>query len=261
MKKQSMSSILLIFLQLNKTFFDKLELRKSDIVVLGGNGNSLIQGMLTPRYKRHEPSGAPAGHMQTGFGKSKVFHALSTAPYDPEYFDFFGIHVDKMMNVIKPTGAKVIYLTPFPRCMKSCCNESGHFHTNYLGTAFNAEVIRLGVFLSRLPSLKGCFVLAPEDFCDRNEGVSRGSMLCDDYVHLTPKGINSVRDLVQRCIQFIRQVPEVPIPSLGSRVPVGLRFSKWVGEFRAVCGYDDLRSTSSAKRHLPAHKLQRPAKR
>ena len=244
-----------------KTFFDNLKLGKSDIVVLGGNGNSLIQGMLTPRYKRHEPSGAPAGHAQTGFGKSKVFHALSTAPYDPEYFDFFGIHVDKMMSVIKPTGAKVIYLTPFPRYMKSCCNESGHFHANYSGTAFNAEVIRLGVFLSRLPSLKGSFVLAPEDFCDRNEWVSRGSMLCDDYVHLTPKGINSVRDLVQRCIQFIRQVPEVPIPSLGSRVPVGLRFSKWVGEFRAVCGYDDLRSTSSAKRHLPAHKLQRPAKR
>ena len=110
MKKLSMSSILLFFFATDleiKTFFDKLNLEKSDILVLGGNGNSLIQGMLTPKYKRHEPSGAPAGHAQTGFGKkSNVFHALSTASYDPEHFDFFGIHVDKMMSVIKPTGGK-----------------------------------------------------------------------------------------------------------------------------------------------------------
>ena len=43
--------------------------------------------------KRHKPPGAPAGHLQTGFGKTKVFHALNTALYDPEYFNLFGIAI------------------------------------------------------------------------------------------------------------------------------------------------------------------------
>jgi len=43
-----------------ESFVAGLELTKSDIIVLGGQGNSLLQGMATPKFKKHEPSGKPA---------------------------------------------------------------------------------------------------------------------------------------------------------------------------------------------------------
>ena len=42
-------------------FGDNLKLTKADVLVLGGQGNSLLQGMLTPKFKKHVPSGLPAG--------------------------------------------------------------------------------------------------------------------------------------------------------------------------------------------------------
>ena len=66
-------------------FVDNLKLTKADVLVLGGQGNSLLQGMLTPKFKKHVPSGLPAGFSTFGAGRSKVFHAHNVASYDPEY--------------------------------------------------------------------------------------------------------------------------------------------------------------------------------
>ena len=244
-----------------QNFMDKLKLRKGDILVLEGQGNSLIQGMLTPKYKRHQPSGVPAEHVQTGSGKSKVYHAINVAPYDAEYFNVFGIFFKNIMETLSKSEAKVIFVTPLPRYMRSCCTQAGHFYAGFSGNEFNAEIIRLGTFLSRIPSVAGSFVLTPEDFCDRDNWVSRGNMISDDYVHLTPKAINLVRDSIQRCVHYLRMVPEVPVPSLGSYVPEGMLFSDWIDSFRSTCGFDDLRSSGNAKRQMPAHKSERPAKR
>ena len=165
------------------------------------------------------------------------------------------------MRAIKKHGSKLVFITPLPRYIRSCCSNASHFYAGYSGNEFNAEVIRLGTFISRLPSLKGSFVLTPEDICHRDRWVCRDEMICDDFVHLTPHAITLVRDLVQRCIHFLRGDPETPVPSLGGYVPEGSLFSKWVEEFRPNCGYEDLISTGSSKRSLPAHKLQRPSKR
>ena len=244
-----------------QNFIDKLKLRKGDILVLEGQGNSLFQGMLTPKYKRHQPSGSPAEHVQTGSGKSKVHHVINAAPYDAEYFNVFGIFFKNMMENISKFEAKVVIVTPFPRYMRSCCTQAGHFYAGFSGNEYNAEIIRLGTFLSRLPSVAGSFVLTPEDFCDRDSWVIRGNMICDDYIHLTPKAINLVRDSIQRCVHYLRIVPEVPVPSLGTCVPEKMLFSDWIDRFRSTCGFDDLRSSGNAKRQMPDHKSERPAKR
>ena len=47
-----------------------------------------------------------------------------------------------------------------------------------------------------MDSLKEAFVLTPEDFCHRDDWVSRGKMLKEDCVHLTDKGVQVVRSIV-----------------------------------------------------------------
>ena len=208
-----------------QNFIDKLKLRKGDILALEGQGNSLFHGMLTPKYIRHQPSGFPAEHVQTSSGKSKVYHVINAAPYDVEYFNIFGFFFKNIMETISKSEAKVVSVTPFPRYMRSCCTQAGHFYAGFSGNEYNAEIIRLGTFLSKLLSVAGSFVLTPEDFCNRDSWVIRGNMICDDYVHLTPKAINIVRDSIQRCVHYLRIVPEVPVPSLDSCVPEGMLFS------------------------------------
>ena len=177
-----------------ESFVTGLNLTNSHICVLGGQGNSLLQGMSTPKFKRHEPSGKPAGFIAIGTGKTKVFHALNVASYDPEYLDKFRVIAENMVGCVMRTGAKVIFIPPFPRYPTACCTQSGHFCAGYDGNLFNAEVVRLGRYISLLQPLKDAFVLTPEDFSHRDDYVGRGimSMIRPDCVHLTDKGIKAV---------------------------------------------------------------------
>ena len=170
-------------------FVDSLELTKGDVIVLGGQGNCLLQGMSTPKFKKHAPSGLPASFSTFGAGRSKVFHALNVASYDPEYLDNFGVFIERIMGFVNQTGARTIFIPPFPRYPTVCCTQSGHFCVGFDGNLFNAEVVRLGTYISRLHALKDAFVLTSEDFCHRDDWVSRGKMLKEDHVHLTDKGV------------------------------------------------------------------------
>ena len=89
-------------------FVDSLELTKADVIVLGGQGNSLLQGMSTPKFKKHVPSGLPAGFSTFGAGKTKVYHALNIASYDPKYLDNFGVFVERIMGCINQTRARTV---------------------------------------------------------------------------------------------------------------------------------------------------------
>ena len=89
-------------------FVDSLELMKVDVIVLGGQGNSLLQGMSTPKFKKHVPSGLPAGFSTFGAGKTKVYHALNIASYDPKYLDNFGVFVERIMGCINQTRARTV---------------------------------------------------------------------------------------------------------------------------------------------------------
>ena len=164
-------------------FIDSLELKKADVIVLGGQGNCLLQGMSTPKFKKHAPSGFPAGFSTFGTGRSKIFHALNVASYDPEYLDNFGVFIERIMGCVNQTGARTVFIPPFPRYPTVCCTQSGHFCAGFDGNLFNAEVVRLGTYISRLHALKDAFVLTPEDFCHRDDWVSRGKMLKEDRVH------------------------------------------------------------------------------
>ena len=241
-------------------FVDNLKLTKADVLVLGGQGNSLLQGMATPKFKKHSPSGLPAGFSTFGAGRQRVFHAHNVASYDPEYFDNFGVFIDKIMGFVNQTGAKTVFIPPFPRYPTACCTQSGHFCAGYDGNLFNAEVVRLGTFISRMYSLKDAFVLTPEDFCHRDDWVSRGKMLKDDRVHLSDKGVQVVRGLIQRCYHFWT-VMDRPKPTLGPSIPCGTRFSQWVEAHREVCGFEDLKPSGAAKRSQPPMSYQRQSKR
>ena len=242
-------------------FVDNLKLTKADVLVLGGQGNSLLQGMLTPQFKKHVPSGLPAGFSTFGAGRSKVFHAHNVASYDPEYLDNFGVFIDKIMGFVNQTGARTIFLPPFPRYPTACCTQSGHFCAGYDGNLFNAEVIRLGTYISRMHSLKDAFVLTPEDFCHRDDWVSRGKMLKDDRVHLTDKGVQVVRSMVQKCVHFFRPVMDRPKPTLGPSIPCDISFSQWVEAHRESCGFANLKPSGAGKRPQPPMSYQRQAKR
>ena len=119
-------------------FVDNLKLTKADVLVLGGQGNSLLQGMSTPKFKKHSPSGLPAGFSAFGVGRSKVYHAHNVASYDPEYLDNFGVFIDKIMGFVNQTGARTIFIPPFPRYPTACCAQSGHFCAGTDGNLFNA---------------------------------------------------------------------------------------------------------------------------
>ncbi len=125
---------------------------------------------------------------------------------------------------------------------------------------FNAEVVRLGTFISRMYSLKDAFVLTPEDFCHRDDWVSRGKMLKDDRVHLSDKGVQVVRGLIQRCYHFWT-VMDRPKPTLGPSIPCGTRFSQWVEAHRESCGFEDMKPSGAAKRSQSPMSYQRQAKR
>ena len=76
--------------------------------------------MLTPKFKKHEPSWKPAGFSASGAGKTKVFHALNVALYDPEYFDNFRVFAEIILSCVKQTGAKVIFIPPCPGYPNAC---------------------------------------------------------------------------------------------------------------------------------------------
>ena len=145
--------------------------------------------MSTPKFKKHAPSGLPAGFSTFGAGRSKIYHALNVDSYDPEYLDNFGVFIERIMGFVNQTGARTVFIPPFP----TCCTQSGHFCAGFDGNLFNAEVVRLGTYISRLPALKDAFVLTSEDFCHCDDWVSRGKMLKEDRVHLTDKGVQVVR--------------------------------------------------------------------
>jgi len=50
-------------------FIDRVE--ESRRHSIGGQGNCLLQGMSTPKFKKHAPSGFPAGFSTFGTGRSK----------------------------------------------------------------------------------------------------------------------------------------------------------------------------------------------
>ena len=241
-------------------FIDSLELKKADVIVLGGQGNCLLQGMSTPKFKKHAPSGLPAGFSTVGAGRSKIFHALNVASYDPEYLDNFGVFIEKIMGCVNQTGARTVFIPPFPRYPTACCTQSGHFCAGFDGNLFNAEVVRLGTYISRLQALKDAFVLTPEDICHRDDWVSRGKMLKEDCVHLTDKGVQVVRNLIQKCHHFWT-VMDMPKPTLGPSVPCGVNFSRWVETHREYCGFEELKPSGAFKRSQPPISYQKKAKR
>ena len=110
-------------------------------------------------------------------------------------------------------------------------------------------------------SLKDAFVLTPEDFCHRDDWVSRGKMLKDDRVHLTDKGVQVVRSMVQKYVHFFRLVMDRPKPTLGPSIPCGTRFSHWVEAHRESCGFEDLKPNGAAKHPQPTMSYQRQSKR
>ena len=108
-------------------FVDSLELLKADVIVLGGQGNSLLQGMSSPKFKKHAPSGLHASFSTFGAGRTKVYHALNVVSYDPEYLDNFGVFIDKIMGYVNQTWARTIFIPPFPRYPTACSSQSSHF--------------------------------------------------------------------------------------------------------------------------------------
>ena len=115
---------------------------------------SLRITMSTPKFKKHVPSGLPAGFSTHGAGRTKIYHALNVASYDPEYLDNFGVFVERIMENINQTGARTVFIPPYPRYPTACCTQSGHFCAGFDGNLFNAEVVRLGTYISRLHALK-----------------------------------------------------------------------------------------------------------
>ena len=242
-----------------ESFVAGLELSSHDICVLGGQGNSLLQGMLTPDYEASKPSGTPAESKVVGAGQTKVCHALKVASYYPEYFDNFGVFAEKLVNGVEQTGARVIFITPFPRYPVACCTLSDHFGAaNYKGNLFNAEIVRLGTYISRMLPLKDAYVLTPEDLSlrDINDWVSKGGMIQSDGVHLTIKGLKAVVVATQKCLHLLKVAPPESKPLAGAPVPAGMLFSGWIKSYREVCGFKELIPHSYQKRTLAGNGQQ-----
>lgn len=169
------------------------------------------------------------------------------------YMNLFGDHLIKIMAILTPRRIKVCVITPLPRYYQRCCDKAGHFDPYFNAGDFNAEVIRLGVFLSRLPCMiNTLWTRGPEDICSRDSWMSRGDMLQHDLVHLTQRGLILLRDLVYRGIIYLNSDSNPKPSSAGDcTMPEGLKFAQWVEGFRESCGYDTYVATSLAKRTYP----------
>ena len=142
--------------------------------------------------------------------------------------------------------------TPLPRYYQRCCDKAGHFDPYFNAGDFNAEILRLGVFLSRLPCMKNTLCITPEDICSRDSWMSRGDMLQHDLVHLTPRGLILLRNLTHRGITYLNSNTNPKPGSTGDcTIPESLNFAQWVVEFRENCGYDTLVASNLAKRTHP----------
>ena len=184
-------------------------------------------------------------------------HREQVASYDPEYFDNFGVFAENILSCVKQTGAKVIFIPPFPGYPNACWTQSGHFFANFDFNLFNTEVVRLGTYFSHLASLKEAIVLTPEDFSHRDDWVSRGmiSMLFTDCVHLSDKGLRAVVSATAKCVHLLKVVPSAQIPTLGDPIPAGTVFSVWVETFQELCGFESLKPFKSGK-HTSSHSGQ-----
>ena len=83
----------------------------------------------------------------------------------------------------------------------------------------------------------------------------------EEVVHLTDKGVQVVRSMVQKSVHFFRLVMDRPKPTLGPSIPCGTKFSQWVEAHRESCGFEDLKPSGAAKRPQPPMSNQRQAKR
>jgi len=88
----------------------------------------------------------------------------------------------------------------------------------------------------------------------------KGVALLRLIVHLTDKGVQVVRSMVQKCVHFW-SVMDMPKPTLGPSVPCGVRFSRWVEAHRESCGFEELKPSGASKRSQPPMSYQKKAKR
>ena len=85
-------------------------------------------------------------------------------------------------------------------------------------------------------------------------------MLKDDHVHLTDKGVQVVRAMVQKCVHFFRPVMDRPKPTLGPSIPCGTRFSQWVEAHRESRGFEDLKPSGGRETPAAAHVISEASK-
>jgi len=147
--------------------------------------------------------------------------------------------------------ARFINILPLPRYQDKCCDKAGHFDAYYDGGDLCAEILRLGVYMSRLTCNKFAICITPEDICPRDNWGIRGEMVGKDLVHLTETGIKLLTEVTHRAILSLEYIPP-PTPEsrmdTNCHIPAGLSFSEWVLYFRDLCGYDSIKATSAAKR-------------
>ena len=103
--------------------------------------------------------------------------------------------------------ARFVLISPLPRYLEKCYATQGHFDTYFDGGDLCAEILRLGVYLSRLPCNRFAVCITPEDICPRDTWGIRGEMLSSDRVHLTDKGFKILSGITHRGILCVMNPP------------------------------------------------------
>ena len=233
------------------SFFDELNLHKNDIVCFSGFSNYILQGTTHVRYQGVKPTGAPAQHVTEQLSRGTVHHQIGVAPYNASFMDRIVKHNKLIMeDRFDNKTARFVLIPPLPRYLEKCCATQGHFDTHFNGGDLCAEIIRLGVYLSRLPCNRYTVCILPEDICPRDYWGIRGEMLAGDRVHLTDKGFKILSGITHRGILCVTNPPLASELAVDPEIliPASLSFSEWVVLFRETCGYDTILPTSCKKR-------------
>ena len=210
-----------------------LGVQEGDTVVLGHLGNYLLQG----RVKKSEfsptvPSGLPALHTMV----NRIHHLTNVAEYDPSWFDCVMTKLFHVIDGLRSIKVKVVMICPFPRYSSKCCEEPTHFPSIYSGGTLGAEILRLGVYMSRHASMSGCVVVHPQDLAKVEHWGTGSVMVGPDQIHLTSGG---VKKLSKRVCSILTD-PPTPADSAPINPdfdPITVPFSEWVEGFRGGCGY------------------------
>ena len=209
------------------TFLSSKNLGPHDYVILHYIGNSLIrtsEGGHPQIIHPHDPEGHGRFHL---VGNCKA----PTSEHLDEHID----NLVAMVDALQPFRPRILLLPTLPRFLDACCTNNMHFHSDFDGPQFNADLREMSHFLATTnkflrPSGYSCVAIPLEKAL--GPGVWRGEKTAPDSVHAKPSALQEIADYIEA---IHLEVDDDVLSNLEAlEIPEEVKFSSWVSKYREI---------------------------